>query len=213
MDGVGDEFLAGAVLTLDEHVGVARRHGFDEVEELAHHLALADHRAEAVGVAQLGPQFLVAQPFVDLPARPLENTDQPGRIELRLLDEVERPGLSGIQRARDGALSRDDDDLAARRAFLHALEHVEAVAVGQQQVEQHQFRPPLVEQNEAGAAQPGRPHVEGRIRRGLLDHHLEPVHRGRVVVDYQHTAPARLRAGHRTIIPHPPPGGGRTDWL
>jgi hypothetical protein len=205
MQRVGDELLAGAVLPLDEHVGVARRHRVHEFEQLAHHLALPDDRAHAVRVAQLRAQFLVRDPLVHLARRAFEDADDAGRIELALLHEEEGTGLAGVEGAGDGALAADDDDLGARRAFLHQLQHVHAVAVGQQQVEQHDVGPPFVEHGQPGPAEAGRTDVERRIDRRLFDDHLEPVDRGRVVIDDQHTPAAGLDTGHgcSSIIPDP----------
>ena len=208
VQGVGDELLAGAVLALDEHVGVARRHGVHQLEQLAHHLALADHRAHAVGIAELGPQLLVRHPLVDLTAGPLEDADDAVGIELRLLDEEEGAGLPGIERPGDRALAADDDHLGAGRALLHALEHVEAVAVRQEQIQQDDLGPPLVEDGLADPSQARRPHFERRLDGGLLDHHAQPVHRDRVVVHDQHAAPAKRNPGHPPNI-SPQPGSPR----
>ena len=55
MDGVGDQLLAGAVLALDEDVGLAGRHALDQLEQLLHLLALADDVLKLVAVLQLLP--------------------------------------------------------------------------------------------------------------------------------------------------------------
>jgi hypothetical protein len=46
VDGIGDEFLARAVFTLDEDVRVARGHALDEREQLAHPFAAANDRRD-----------------------------------------------------------------------------------------------------------------------------------------------------------------------
>ena len=53
VEGVGDQFLAGAVLALDQNVGVAGRHRLDQLEQLAHLLALADDARERILTAHL----------------------------------------------------------------------------------------------------------------------------------------------------------------
>ena len=45
VDGARDELLAGAVLAVDEHAAVGRRRHRDLLAQLAHRVALADHRA------------------------------------------------------------------------------------------------------------------------------------------------------------------------
>ncbi len=94
-------------------------------------------------------------------------------------------------------------------SFLHQLQHVHAVAVGQQQVEQHDVGPPLVEHRQPGAAEAGRADVECRVDGRLLDHHLEPVDRGRVVIDDQHPTPARLDTCHDCFPLFPIRAAGR----
>ena len=93
------------------------------------------------------------------------------------------------------------------RPLLHALQDRQAIAVGQQQVEQDDFGPPLVEDGLADPAEAGRADLEGRLHRGLLDHHAEPVDGDRVVVDDQHATPAKRGPSHAAS--HYSPAGPR----
>ena len=76
---VGDQFLAGAVLALDQDVGVARRHRFDELEELAHLLALADDVREGILAADLLAELRVLPTLVVQRNGAFENRGDAGR--------------------------------------------------------------------------------------------------------------------------------------
>ena len=73
MQRVGDQLLAGAVLALNQDVGVARRHRLDQLEELAHLLALADDVRERILAADLFLELLVLLPLVVQRQRALED--------------------------------------------------------------------------------------------------------------------------------------------
>jgi len=56
VQGAGDQFLAGTGLTLDEHIGVGRRHLADLAEQILHGRAVADDADLSVGcVLRCGP--------------------------------------------------------------------------------------------------------------------------------------------------------------
>ena len=102
---VGDQLLAGAVLALDEDVGLAGRDALDQLEQLLHLLALADHVLELVAVLQLRLELLV---FVDqrlLLDGLLQLVEQPLGVD-RLLEKVEGAGFDRLDRARNVALAR-----------------------------------------------------------------------------------------------------------
>ena len=92
MDRVGDQLLAGPVLALDENVRLARRHAFNELEELLHLLALADHVLELVPVLQPRFELLVLVNERFLLDRLLELVEEALRVH-RLFEEVERARL------------------------------------------------------------------------------------------------------------------------
>jgi hypothetical protein len=64
MNGVGDQFLAGAGLAADQHRGVPLGHLADQLEDAPHALGVADDLLEAVLLAHLPAQgvALVRQP-------------------------------------------------------------------------------------------------------------------------------------------------------
>jgi hypothetical protein len=97
VDGVGDELLAGAVLALDQDVGLARRHALDQLEELLHLLAAADDVGELVLVLQLLLQLDVLGLQLGALDRLLEQGQHAFGVD-RLLQEVGRPGLDRLDR-------------------------------------------------------------------------------------------------------------------
>ena len=127
--------LAGAALADDEHVGVRAGHGLQEIEHPAHRRRPAQELAQSrlLGQAPLQVGGLRQEP------PPLERlVDQGqhlGRIE-RLGDEVERALLRGLHRLGDGGVPRHDDHFEGRILALELLEELEAIAVGQNEVDQ-----------------------------------------------------------------------------
>jgi hypothetical protein len=61
---VGDQLLAGPVFALDQDVGVTCRDGVDELEQLAHLLALPDDVREGILTADLLLELFVLLPLV-----------------------------------------------------------------------------------------------------------------------------------------------------
>ena len=126
VNGARDELLAGAGLAGDENRAAGLRHGLEQLEQLPHHLALADDALEAVPLLELLAQVgvLGAQPA--LLERRVDDVQQFVELE-RLLDEVARAALDGL----DGVLHRaeagddDADDVGIERARL--VEHRRAV--------------------------------------------------------------------------------------
>ena len=99
MDGVGDQLLAGAVLPLDQDVGVAAGDALHQLEHFVHLLALADDVAEAeLPFELLLEQQVLADQVAALDGA-LEHRQQ--RVGLdRLLDEAVRAGLHRLDRLR-----------------------------------------------------------------------------------------------------------------
>ncbi|MEZ5284610.1 MAG: hypothetical protein R2712_07345 [Vicinamibacterales bacterium] len=137
VDRVGDELLARAVLTLDQHIGVAGRHRLHQLEQREHRLALAQDVLERVLLAHavLQPQVLPA--LVHQVCGAIQQPEQAVGIQVGLLDEVEGAGLARLERALDRALPADDDDLKPLVDGLEGAEHVDAVGVREHEVEQH----------------------------------------------------------------------------
>ena len=57
VDGPGDQFLARAALALDQHRGVGVGHLLDQLEDLPHRLALADHIVEPILPGDVGAEL------------------------------------------------------------------------------------------------------------------------------------------------------------
>ena len=127
------EFLAGAVLAGDEHAAVGRRRHGDLLAQLAHRTALADHRVAAIDAR---PQRAILGLEPALPQRVAHR--QHGLLERqRLLDEVERPELRGLDRRLDVGVAGDHDDLRVDVPIAQPLERHQAVDARQPDVEQH----------------------------------------------------------------------------
>ena len=105
MNGVGDQLLARAVLALDQNVRFAGGDALDQLEQLLHLLALADHVLKLVAVLQLRFQLLVFIHQRLLLDGLFQLVEQPLRID-RLLEKVEGAGFDRLDRARDVALAR-----------------------------------------------------------------------------------------------------------
>ena len=130
MNRVGDQLLAGAVLALNQDVGVARRDALDQLEQRPHLLALTDDVREAVLAASLLLELLVLGALVD-PIDGLSRAYRAGRPAHRLLEEEERARLARLDGAGDRALAADDDDLGLRVDLLEPAQQLDAVDVRQ----------------------------------------------------------------------------------
>ena len=184
MNRVGDQLLAGAVLALDQDVGVAGRHALDELEEILHLLALADDVREAVLPANLFLELLVLGPLLRPLDRLADHVDQAVLAD-RLLEEVERARLPRLDRPRERALAADDDDLGPGVDLLEPAQQRDTVEVRQHQVGHDDVGPPLLEDLLAARADERRPHF---VAFGF-DDHLQPLGHRWLVIDGEH-APA-----------------------
>ncbi len=144
VNGARHELFARAVLAVDQHAGVGRRHRFDEVEQLPHLVAARDDVREARVVAQLFFQPLVFGRELELLGGLVEHDEQHVGVD-RLLDEAEGAGLHRLDRLRHAAVAGDHDDLRLRAGLLEIAQQVDAVGIGQHQVHQDDFRPPRPE--------------------------------------------------------------------
>ncbi len=182
VDGVGDQLLAGAVLTLDEDVRFARRHALDELEEVLHLLALADDVLELVAILQLLLQLLVLVDQRLLLDRLLQLVEQALGVD-RLLEKVEGAGLHRFDRPRNVALPGDDDDLGLGLELLELAHQFDAVDVRQHHVGDHGVRTPGAEEFLAARADECSPHLVA----SMLQQNLQPLGHRRLVVDGQDT--------------------------
>ena len=133
MQRVGDQLLAGAVLALDQDVGVAAGDALDQLEHLVHLLALADDVAEPeLPFELLLEQQVLADQIAPLDGA-LEHREQ--RVGLdRLLDEAVRARLHRLDRLRHAAMAGDDDDFGIGMDLLELPQQLEAVRVRQHHV-------------------------------------------------------------------------------
>ena len=181
MDGVGDELLAGAVLPLDEDVGVAPRHALHQLEHLVHLLALADDVPEAELPFELLLEQQVLADQVAALDRALEHRQQ--RVGLdRLLDEAVRPRLHRLDRLDHAAVAGDDDDLGVGVDLLELPQQLEAVGVRQHHVGHDDVGLPGLEDLLAARADHRGPDFVALV----LEQDLEPLDHRRLVVDREH---------------------------
>ena len=189
VNGVGDQFLADAVLAVDQDIGIALGHGIDQVEQLAHLLAAADHVSEGILPAHLFLQPLVLGSLHLQAGSAIQDRQQAAGIQVGLLDEVEGASLAGFERAGDGADTTDHDHLRRGVDGLELPEQRNAVDVGQQDVDQHDLGPPRPEQLQGARPDCRRAHFVGGIAVGLLHHHLQPLGHHRLIVDDEDPVP------------------------
>ena len=197
MNGVGDQLLADAVLALDQDVGVALGDRLDQLEQLAHFLALADDVREVVLIAHLLLEALVLGALhLQIRGAIKDRRDACG-IEVGFFDEVERAGLTGLERAGDRADAGDDDHFRRFVDRLQLAQQRDAVDVRQHQVDQDDVGAPRAE--DFNRARPDRrgAHLVTGCGRSLFDDHLQPIGHHRLVVHDEYAAPVcRLHRRH-----------------
>ena len=100
-----DEFLAGARLAVHEHRRRRRRRLLDDLVDLPHLEARADHPAEGAALLQLPPQRAHFAQRVVSRGDLVEHDPEPLRID-RLREVVVRALLDGLDRRLDRSLRR-----------------------------------------------------------------------------------------------------------
>ena len=182
VDGVGDQFLARAVLALDEDVRLARRDALDELEQILHLLALADDVVEPVPIVQPLFQLLVLVEERLLLDGLLELVEQAFGVD-RLLQEIERAGLDRLDGPRDVALAGDDDDFRFRIELLELAHELDPVDVGEHHIGDDRVGTPRLEEFLAPSADQCSSDVEARV----LEQDLQPLGHRRFVVYRENT--------------------------
>ena len=182
VNGAGHELFAGAVLAVDQHARVGRRHRLDQMEQLPHLVAARDDVGEARVIAQLFLQPLVFGRQLELLGGLVEHDEQHIGID-RLLDEAERPGFHRLDGLRHAAVAGHHDDLRLRARLLEVPQEVDAVGVGQHEVHEDDFRPPRPENLPSLRRIRRRP---GQIP-SRLDQQLQEISGIPVVVDDQYS--------------------------
>ncbi len=131
MHGARDEFLARAILAVDQHAAVGRRGRLDLLAQLPHRQALAHHDELTIDPRPqrpvLGLEVALSQRVAHDEHRLLERQ--------RLLDEVEGAHLDRPDRRLDVAMARDHHDLRVHFALAQALQRDEAIDTRQPDVE------------------------------------------------------------------------------
>ncbi len=129
-----DEFLAGAGLAIDEHAAVGGRHEANLLaQRLDRHAFTGEHSANAELALEFEVLVAKAAGFDGI----LE--DDQGAIEReRLFEKVVCAELGGFDGGFDGAVAGDDDDFGPlfRSECMNVGENVEAVAIGEPDIEQ-----------------------------------------------------------------------------
>ena len=139
VEGFGDEFLAGAALTLDEDGGAGGRDLGDEVEDAQHHVALADDIGEVVALAK-GALELDVFFFGAIAGDGGADIGEEFFVVPGLLDEVLGAAADGVDDVVDGAEGGDHDDGQVEFALAQGAEDLDSVAAGEGEVEQNQVK-------------------------------------------------------------------------
>ena len=162
VDGAGDEFLAGARFAVDEHAAVGGRHEPDLLaQRFDRHAVAGEDRADAELALEF--EILVAQ------AARFDGVleDDEGAVEReRLFEKVVCAELGGFDRGFDGAVAADDDDFRTLLGveLAHVRKHVEAVAIGQPDVEQHDVVGRVLDEHQGFGRGGGGGHARSPLR-------------------------------------------------
>ena len=180
---VGDELLAGAVLALDEDVGLGVGHGGHQIEQLAHLPAAADDVVELVAIAQLPLERDVLGSELHALDRAPENREHALAVD-RLFQEIRGAGFHRLDGARDAALPADDQHLGAGTHALELPDEVSAVGVWQHEVDERDVGHPAGE----CLFSFGAPNCDTRVVAGPPRDVGQPLRHIRLVVNDEHAA-------------------------
>ena len=180
VDRLRDQLLARAGLAADQHGRVGRRRLLDDVVDLPHLGAVADHRAEGALLAQLAAQHLdLAQRLV--PLDDLRQQDpQPLEID-RLGQVVVGAFLDRLHGGLDRALGGQDHGGRVLALLLERPQQLEAAHLRHHQVGEDDARPEDADLRQRLVAVAGRFDAEAPAPDQLLHAHAG----GGVVFDDQ----------------------------
>ena len=181
VDRVRDQLLAGAVLPLDQDVGVAAGDALHQLEHFVHLLALADDVAEA----ELPLELLLEQQVLADQVAPLDRALEHGEEGVgldRLLDEAVRPRLHRLHGLRHAAVARDHDDFGVGMRLLELAEEFQPVDVRQHHVGDDDVGLPGLEDLLAAGADHRGPDLVALV----LEQDLQPLDHGGLIVDREH---------------------------
>ena len=137
VERAGHQFLAGAALALDEHGGLRARHLANEQAQILHHRAVAQQFVAALVILRMAQELVHLHQlavFLGL----LERDGQMLRGK-RLGQEGERAVAHALDRHVHRAVARNHHHQRLGRAGIHLLEQVDAVAIGQAHIDDHQI--------------------------------------------------------------------------
>src|SRR5947208_14533688 len=153
----GDDLLAGAVLSQDEHVGVRRADALHQLEHRLHSGRLGDQLGEALAAQRT----VFALELLAATQRPAEldlgaERGEQAAVVPRLLNEVARAAAHRLNRAVDTGPGGHHDDRGRRVESLEPREQIESLrprsrVAGVVHVDQEGVEVALVEGGEDGA--------------------------------------------------------------
>src|SRR5205823_2881598 len=195
VDGARDELLAGAALARNEHAAFRGGGHLDELVDAPHGLGPADHAVPRSVGDLLEVRLPPGQRGMEYTVEDLEEAVPRDR----LLEEIGRADLHGLDGLGHAAVPRDDDDGRARRLSLELAQHVDAGSVRQPQVQEHGRRPVLGEETQALAHRRG--------GKGLVAAGLQQLHAG--LPDHVVFFGSWMQAGEEFFLKKEP---GRFVW-
>ena len=220
VDGPGDELLAGPALAHDQH---GHRRAGHRLDELVESLRLRGAAHQLVGVLlarQLGPEVDDLAAECPLLQRPADERQDLVFLE-GLGDVVERPELHRRHRRAHRLDRGDEDDLHVLVEGLQLSEHVDAVRVGQPDVEEDDVHLGRAERLQRPGAVGGLEHLvvvvqdqaEGLAQPGVVVHDQDDGANAAVSLGgvESHLAGPRGADG-RTLCPAGGACQGRTSW-
>ena len=158
VDGFGDQLFAGSAFALQKYGGAAGRHLRHQVKNLQHGLAFAHDVFKVVALLE-GALELNVFLFRAMAGDSGANVRQQFLVVPRLLDEVRGAGLHRLHRIFHRAVSGDHDDGQLRVVNVKLRQEIDAIAVGQSQVEQDQVVGPVSDPRQTLVGGGGRLHV------------------------------------------------------
>ncbi len=120
-----------------EHGGPRVGDAADHFEDFEHPRVAADDVVHAVAAIELGAEVVVFLPHAALRNRPLDRHQQLV-VDERLGDVIERAGANRFDRAVRRAVAGHQNDLRGRPVAAALFEQIEAVAVAEADVGQHE---------------------------------------------------------------------------
>ena len=190
IDGAGDQFLAAAAFTADQHGDILRSNTSNGLVDVLHRHAASDHHVAGLAgrLIRLAERHWFAHqtPHFECPVDEFANLPD---VE-RLGQVVERPELHGIDRRRTRATGRDKDDRQPRIDLLDLPQQVQPRPVWQHEVEDAGIRSLLTSQFQALTRILSRQHFNSV----LLERTAKELQHGWLVIHNQQSVPVHQPA-------------------